>query len=81
MEETKQENQETVEMPVQSLPVKRVTEKVKDPKKVAAGRAGAAAGTTKQEEQLLEQLRVAKKPFRPPPPLPIFLLFRNAAKD
>ena len=65
MEETKQENQDTAEEPVQSPPVKRVTEKVKDPKKVAAGRAGAAARKTKQEERL-EQLRVAKEPFRLP---------------
>ena len=43
MEETKQENQETAEEPVQSPPVKRVTEKVKDPKKVAAGHCSAAA--------------------------------------
>ena len=70
MEETKQENQETAEEPVQSPPVKRVTEKVRDPKKVAAGRAGAAARKTHQEERLLQQLRVAKEPFRPPPPPP-----------
>ena len=68
MEEMKQENQETAEEPVQSPPMKRVTEKVKDPKEVAAGRAGAAARKTKQEERLLEQLRVAKEPFRSPPP-------------
>ena len=36
---------------MQSPPVKRVTEKVKDPKKVAAGCAGAAARKTKQEER------------------------------
>ena len=40
--------------------------KVKDPKKVAAGRAGAAARKAKQEERLLEQLRVAKESFRHP---------------
>ena len=66
MEETKQENQETAEEPAQSPPVERVTEKVKDPKKVVAGHAGAAARKAKQEERLLEQLRVAKESFRPP---------------
>ena len=49
--------------------VERVTEprqeKVKDPKKVAAGRAGAAARKTKQE-RLLEQLRGTKESFRLP---------------
>ena len=71
MEETNQENPGTAEEPVQSPQVKRVTEKVKDPKKVTAGRAGAAARKTKQEERLLEQLRVAKEPFRPSaPPTP-----------
>ena len=49
MEETKQENQETAEEPTQSPPVERVTEKVKDPKKVVAGRASAAARKAKQE--------------------------------
>ena len=66
MEETKQENQETAEEPAQSPPVERVTEKVKDPKKVAAGRAGAASQKAKQEERLLEQLRASKESFRPP---------------
>ena len=56
--------QETAEEPAQS-PVERVTEKVKNPKKVAAGRAGAAARKAKQE-RLLEQLRGAKESFRPP---------------
>ena len=65
MAETKQENQETAEEPAQSPPVERVTEKVKDPKKVAAGRAGAAARKAKQE-RLLEQLRGAKESFRLP---------------
>ena len=74
MAETSQssrENQETLqsntqaEEPAQS-PVERVTEKVKDPRKVAAGRAGAAARKAKQEERLLEQLRAAKESFRPP---------------
>ena len=37
-------------------------QKVKDPKKVAAGRAGAAA----RKAKLLEQLRAAKESFRPP---------------
>ena len=68
MKETKQENQETAEEPIQSLPVERVTEKFKDPKKVTAGRAGAAARKAKQQERLLEQLRTAKESFRPPPP-------------
>lgn len=73
-EQQQLENQETiphgitqVEEPAQS-PVDRVTtpkQKVKDPKKVAAGRAGAAARKAKQE-QLLEQLRTAKETFRPP---------------
>ena len=49
MEETKQENQETEE-PALSPPVERVTKKVKGPKKVVAGRAGAAARKAKQEE-------------------------------
>ena len=56
MEQTKLENQETAEEPTQSPPVERVTEKVKDKKKVAAGRAGAAARKAKQKERLLEQL-------------------------
>ena len=38
------------EEPAQSPPVERVTEKVKDPKKVAAGRACTAARKAKQEE-------------------------------
>ena len=70
MEDTKQENQETAEEPVE-----RVTEKVKDPKKVVAGRAGAAARKAKQEKRLLEQLRVAKesvRPLRATTRLPIF---------
>ena len=66
MEETNQKNQETAEEPTQRPPVERVTEKVKDPKKVVAGRAGAAARKAKQEGRLLEQLRVAKESFRPP---------------
>ena len=49
-----------------SPPVERVTEKVKDPKNVAAGRAGAAARKAKQEERLLEQLRASKESFSPP---------------
>ena len=48
--------------PAHSL-VKRVTEKkAKDPKKVAAGRAGAAA----RQKRLLEQLQAAKESLRPP---------------
>ena len=66
MEKTKQENQETAEEPAQSPPVEGVTVKVKDPKKVAAGRTGAAARKAKQEERLLEQLRAAKESFRHP---------------
>ena len=94
MEETKQENQETAEEPAQSPPVERITEKVKDPKKVEARRAGAAARKAKQEERLLEQLRASKESFRPlwaTTRLPIFLQRkqqrflrindRNAAKD
>ena len=64
MAETKQKNQETAEEPTQN-PVERVTEKVKDPKKVAGGRAGAAARKANQE-RLLVQLRGAKESFRPP---------------
>ena len=41
--------------------VERVTKK-KDPKKVAAGRAGAAA----RQKRLLEQLQAAKESLRPP---------------
>ena len=59
MEEKKQ-NQEMAEVPAQSPSVERVTKKVKDPKKVAAGHAGAAARKAKQEERLLEQLQAAK---------------------
>ena len=65
MEETKQENQETAEEPAQSPPVERVTQKVKDPRKVATGRAGAAARKAKEEERFLEQLRAAREPLRP----------------
>ena len=54
-----------MEEPAQSPPVERVTEKVKDPKKVAAGHAGAAARKAKQEERLLQQLRASKESFRP----------------
>ena len=44
-------------------PVERVTEKkANDPKKVAAGRAGAAA----RHKRLLEQLQAAKESLRPP---------------
>ena len=47
--------------PAQS-PVERLTEKkAKDPKMVAAGRAGAAA----RQKRLLEQLQAAKEPLRP----------------
>ena len=46
--------------PVVALP----TAKPKDPKKVAAGRAGAAARKTKQE-RLLEELRAAKQSLQP----------------
>ena len=66
MEETKQENQEIAKEPAQSAQVETVTEKVKYPKKVVAGRASAVARKPKQEERLLEQLRVAKESFRPP---------------
>ena len=95
MAETKQETYAQAEEPAQS-PVERVTEKVKDPKKVAVGRAGAAARKAKQE-RLLEQLRGAKESFRPPAGdgmpanIPIFLQrkrirnkrfpCRNAVKD
>ena len=53
-------------------PVKRVMEKsAKDPKKVAAGRVGAAAQTAAQnrlQNRLLEQLQAAKESLRPGDP-------------
>ena len=50
--------------PAQS-PVEKVTEKkAKDPKKVATGRAGAAARTAAQK-RLLKQLQAAKESLRP----------------
>ena len=60
------ESRETVsiEKPTQS-PVERVKmKKAKDPKKVAVGRAGAAARTAAQK-RLLEQLQAAKESLRP----------------
>ena len=49
--------------PAEPAHVERVTEKkAKDPKKVAAGRAGAAA----RQKRLLEQLQAAKESLRPP---------------
>ena len=45
--------------------MERVTKKVKDPRKVAAGRAGAAARKPKEEERFLERLRAAKEPLHP----------------
>ena len=63
-------NKETLQAPTvlagepAQTTVERVTVKVKDPKKVAAGRAGAAVRKVKQE-RLLEQLRAAKESFRP----------------
>ena len=42
----------------------RVTEKAKDPKQVAPGRASAGARKVKQK-RLLEQLQAAKELFRP----------------
>ena len=51
--------------PVQS-PAERVTDKKeKNPKRVAGGRAGAAARKAKQR-RLLEQLQAAKESLRPP---------------
>ena len=48
--------------PAEPAHVKRVAEKkAKDPKKVATGRAGAAA----RQKRLLEQLQVAKESLRP----------------
>ena len=44
--------------------MERVTKKVKDPRKVAAGRA-AAVRKAKEEERFLERLRSAKEPLRP----------------
>ena len=44
--------------------VASLTAKPKDPKKVAAGRAGAAARKAKQE-RLLEELRAAKEAIAP----------------
>ena len=49
---------------------KELRRKLRIQKKVAAGRAGAAARKAKQEERLLEQLRASKVSFRPPPPPP-----------
>ena len=52
-----------VERPAEPAHVERVTEKkAKDPKKVAAGHAGAAA----RQKRLLEQLQAAKESLRPP---------------
>ena len=49
--------------PAEPAHVKRVTKKkAKDPKKVAAGRAGAAD----RQKRLLEQLQAAKESLRPP---------------
>ena len=49
--------------PAEPAHVERVAEKkAKDPKKVAAGRAGAAAG----QKRLLEQLPTANESLRPP---------------
>ena len=49
--------------PAQPAHVKRVTKKkAMDPKKVAAGRAGAAA----RQKRLLEELQAAKESLRPP---------------
>ena len=49
--------------PVEPAHVERVTKKkAKDPKKVAVGRAGAAA----RQKRLLEQLQAAKESLRPP---------------
>ena len=49
--------------PAEPAHVERVTKKkTKDPKKVAAGRAGAAA----RQKRLLEQLQAAKESLRPP---------------
>ena len=49
--------------PAEPAHVERETEKkTKDPKKVAAGRAGAAA----RQKRLLEQLQAAKESLRPP---------------
>ena len=59
-------NQETLQAEKPAL--ERVTDprqkKVKDPKKVSAGRGGAAARKAKQE-RLLEQIRAAKESVRP----------------
>ena len=50
-------------LPAEPAHVERVTEKkAKDPKKVAAGRAGAAG----RQKRLLEQLQAAKESLRPP---------------
>ena len=49
--------------PAEPAHVERVTKKkAKDPKQVAAGRAGAAA----RQKRLLEQLQAAKESLRPP---------------
>ena len=50
-------------LPAEPVPVERVTKKkAKYPKKVAAGRAGAAA----RQKRLLEQLQAAEESLRPP---------------
>ena len=55
--------------PATNTPVERVTvasRSSKDPKKVAAGRAGAAAARKAKHERLLEEFRAAKEAFRVP---------------
>ena len=83
MAEMKQENQETAGEPAQSPPVQRVTEKVKDQKKVAAGHPDSDARKAKHEERLLKQLRTAKESFCPQRKRKLFprINSRNAVKD
>ena len=61
--ETKQENQETAEKRAQS-PVERVTEKVKDPKKVVAGPVDSAPKQPVDKPPLPDrQLKTGPDPF------------------
>ena len=68
MEEMKQENQEMAEEPAQSPPVERVTEKVKDPKKVTAGRVGAAAERQSKKNDFSSSFEHPRNHFATPLP-------------
>ena len=63
MTEIKQTAESPQAVPVEPAHVERKTKKkAKDQKKVAVGRAGAAA----RQKRLLEQLQAAKESLRPP---------------